>query len=128
MIPLQKNSTEVVITIMQPAVRNFTAMTNWCSKSSMFGQNGQINNNDALASLFYLLTKFKRGAVCVNAFSDVDVSALPDASVEVIYSGLLSLLRCYDPQLASIKQTTGDRLEMITIFYVRSLIFLLMSH
>ena len=79
-------------------------------------KNGQINNNDALASLFYLLTKFKRGAVCVNAFSDVDVSALPDASVEVIYSGLLSLLRCYDPQLASIKQTTGDRLEMITIF------------
>jgi len=76
---------------------------------------GQIDNNDALASLFYLLTRFVRGSACVNAFSDVDVSALSATSIEVIYYGLLSLLSCYDPQLTSIAHTEDNQSKMISI-------------
>lgn len=76
---------------------------------------GQIDNNDALASLFYLLTRYVRGSACVNAFSDVDVSALSATSIEVIYYGLLSLLSCYDPQLTSIAHTEDNQSKMISI-------------
>ncbi len=78
-------------------------------------KDGKIDNSNVLAVLFYLLSKFKRGATCVNTFSDVDFSVLSDSSVEIIYYGLLSLLKCYDPDFSSIKYKDGTQYEMITI-------------